>query len=70
MHSESNQFDYSDSIKKLRQVIFNKKNFSFLLQYELDLTIKSDLKGFIDKESFKEVSNELLGGNFTLKEIE
>ena len=52
VQTKSIKVDYSNSIKKLKQIIYEKKNFDLLLKYELELTLKSDTKGFISKEQF------------------
>lgn len=48
-------------MKRFRQVLKKIKNFACLLEYEYELTMKSDDKGFIPREGFLEASYELFG---------
>lgn len=57
-------------INIFREVIRRTKNFACLLEYEYELTMKSDKNGFISKGDFVEVSYELFGQFIKKQDIE
>lgn len=68
-HKEESTKD-QNVVQKIRKVLRQIKNFASILEYEYELTLKSDSHGFVSKAEFMDISYEMFGQFMKKQDLE